>query len=183
MAYIVHATDVVEKDGKIIGGIVDAVLASLNNPADKAALKMAINAWNMAANVARETTIAENRKHDAATARAAKDQAVAEAIAEKDARIAELESQIAALTPAPVPEGVTVRTSTEILMQVTPEEYQRIWSASQQSPDVSRWLNLLLSAPTVRSDSEQTVAGCAAMVQLGLFTAERVLEIFGVALE
>lgn len=176
--YTVHSTDVVEKDGQIVGGIVDAVLA---NPGDKAALQAAVDAWNMAANVARETTIAENKTHDAETAAADKEQAVAAAVAEKDARIAELEAQVAALTPAPIPDGVTVRTPLQILGLLTDQEYATIRAAAMQSDDVARWYDMLRAASEVRSDDARTAQGCAAMVQLGLFTAERVKEIFGVA--
>lgn len=180
MAYTVHAPDVVGKDGKIIGGIVDTVL---KNPGDKAALQAAINAWNMAANAARESAIADNDAATKASYEQQKEQWIAEAVAEKDARIAELESQVAALTPAPVPEGVTVRTPLEILGLLTEAEYAAIRAASGQSPAVARWYDMLRAASEVRSDDVRTQYGCAAMVLIGLFTAERVLEIFGVALE
>ncbi len=176
MAYIVHATDVVEKDGKIIGGIVDAVL---KNPSDSAALKAAINAWNMASNNARESAIADNDAATKASYEQQKEQWIAEAVREKDARIAELESRL----PQPIPEGVTVRTPLEILGLLTEAEYAAIRAASGQSPAVARWYDMLRAASEVRSDDVRTQYGCAAMVLIGLFTAERVLEIFGVALE
>lgn len=82
-----------------------------------------------------------------------------------------------------LPDPPTVRTPLEIIASLTDDEYTGIWTAAQQSPQLSRWLDMMRAAQEVRSDDPRTIAGCAAAVQFGLLTAERVAEVFGVTVE
>jgi hypothetical protein len=80
-------------------------------------------------------------------------------------------------------EPVVSRAPGEIVEMLTDAEYTVIWQASQQSPQLARWLDMLRTNPTIRADDPRTIAGCQAAVQGGLLTAVRVLALFGVTVD
>lgn len=103
------------------------------------------------------------------------------AVAARDARIAELEEQLASVVPVEYIEGVKIWPNTEyFIAEFTPEELAAI--ALSVHPTIAA-MRLLLSAwhSTVRTDDARVIAGLDALQAEGIITNERWLQIITVS--